>query len=308
MGMSSPTGNRWQRPLDPFGDETRAYAAHLLWRLALAVTLSAAVSVVAGTFAVSTISPLRLGALVILLIAGVAGVALARAGRIEVGRRAFVLLMLIGYLAMTLPTAFRTMPSTLVGLWILAWLAVLVVAAGLLLGRVWALAITVAGVGALIFALVPSVGRPANTPMSGALVLLSGAAVLVGEELGAAVAGERFGDIRDGVAELRLGAVQQRRTDGERAGVRLPQHDFCFRLPAAVVDAGIGGVGLRVRALAAGEDDVGGEVDEARTGGRCGLGHVARAVDDDLAVVAAVGEVHHHLRLPRRDLVEHSCA
>ena len=126
MGMSSPTGNRWQRPLDPFGDETRAYAAHLLWRLALAVTLSAAVSVVAGTFAVSTISPLRLGALVILLIAGVAGVALARAGRIEVGRRAFVLLMLIGYLAMTLPTAFRTMPSTLVGLWILAWLAVLV--------------------------------------------------------------------------------------------------------------------------------------------------------------------------------------
>ena len=179
MGMSSPTGNRWQRPLDPFGDETRAYAAHLLWRLALAVTLSAAVSVVAGTFAVSTISPLRLGALVILLIAGVAGVALARAGRIEVGRRAFVLLMLIGYLAMTLPTAFRTMPSTLVGLWILAWLAVLVVAAGLLLGRVWALAITVAGVGALIFALVPSVGRPANTPMSGALVLLSGAAVVV---------------------------------------------------------------------------------------------------------------------------------
>jgi signal transduction histidine kinase len=141
--------------------------------------LSAAVSVVAGVFAVSTISPLRLAALVVLLIAGLVGVALARAGRVEVGRHAFVLLMLLGYLAMTLPTAFRTMPSTLVGLWILAWLAVLVVAAGLLLGRVWALAITVAGVAALIFALVPGVGRPTNAPMSGALVLLSAAALVV---------------------------------------------------------------------------------------------------------------------------------
>ena len=128
MGMSSPAGNRWQRPLDPFGDETRAYGARLLWRLAVAVVLGAAVSIVAGSFALSTIGPWRFGGLILLLVAGLVGVALARAERIELGRRAFVVLMMAGYMAMALPTAFRAAPSSLIGLWILAWLAVLVTA------------------------------------------------------------------------------------------------------------------------------------------------------------------------------------
>jgi len=179
MGMSSPAGNRWQRPLDPFGDETRAYAARLLWRLALAVALGATVSVVAAFFALTTIGPWRLGALVVLLAAGLTGVGLVRAGRVEVGRRAFVLLTLAGYLAIALPTAFRPAPSSLIGLWILAWLGVLVATAGLLLGRVWALGITVAGLGALLFALIPGVGRPTGAVDTSALVLLAGAALLV---------------------------------------------------------------------------------------------------------------------------------
>ena len=179
MGMSSPAGGRWQRPLDLFGDETRAYATRLLWRLSLAVALGAAVSVVAGVFALATIGPWRLGALVLLLTAGLVGMGLARAGQVELGRRAFVLLTLAGYLTMALPTAFRATPSSLVGLWILAWLAVLVTAAGLLLGRVWALAITVIGLGALMFAVVPGVGRPSGAPDTDVLGLLTGPALLV---------------------------------------------------------------------------------------------------------------------------------
>ena len=177
MAMSSPAGGRRERPLDPFADEAQAYASRLLHRLALAVTFGAAISLLAGLFATATIGPWRLFALFLLLAAGVAGMAFRRAGRMESGRRALVLLTLGGYLMIALPTAFRETSSNLVGLWLLAWLGLLVAAAGLLLGRVWALAITIVGLGALLFALVPAVGRPTGTPDSGVFVLLAGAAL-----------------------------------------------------------------------------------------------------------------------------------
>ena len=160
MGSTTdPTGGRRPRLTDPLGEETRAYGTRLLFRLALAVALGAGVSLAAGLWAAADAGLWRLGTFGLLLAAGVAGVLGDRVGQAEAGRRVFVLLLLAGYLAAALATAFGGALSGLIGLWLLAWFGVLVLAAGLLLGRVWALAMTVVGLGVTLIALIPSVGR-----------------------------------------------------------------------------------------------------------------------------------------------------
>ena len=178
---TDPTGKRRPRLTDPLGEETRAYGTRLLFRLALAVALAAGVSLVAGLWP-ATGGLWRLGALALLLAAGVTGVVADRTGRPEGGRRAFVLLLVAGYVAAALASAFGGALPGLVGLWLLAWFGVLVLATGLLLGRVWALAITVLSLGATLIALIPSVARADGPPaaVSGAeVVILSAAALAV---------------------------------------------------------------------------------------------------------------------------------
>ena len=170
---TDPTGKRRPRLTDPLGEETRAYGTRLLFRLALAVALAAGVSLVAGLWP-ATGGLWRLGALALLLAAGVTGVVADRTGRPEGVRRAFVLLLVAGYVAAALASAFGGALPGLVGLWLLAWFGVLVLATGLLLGRVWALAITVLSLGATLIALIPSVARADGPPaaVSGAEVVI----------------------------------------------------------------------------------------------------------------------------------------
>ena len=174
MATSSPApGGRPPWPADSLSDQTRAYGTQMLYRLGLAVTISAGASLLIGLWAMDSLGLWRLGGLGLLAAAGVVGLNVRRNESADAGRRPFVVLLLVGFLMVTLPAAFAGDMSALVGLWVVAWFGVLVVSAGLLLGRVWALAMTVAGLGALLIALVPNVGRAAGRADAGALVALT---------------------------------------------------------------------------------------------------------------------------------------
>ncbi len=175
-GNSAP-GNRPSQPADSLSDRVRAYGARLLYRLGLALVLGAGASLLIGLWAMPSIGLWRLGALGLLLAAGAVGLNAGRGEPTDAGRRPFIVLLLAGYLMVTLPAAFAASMTALVGLWILAWFGVLVLSAGLLLGRVWALAMTIVGLGALLTALVPSVGRAATHPDNGALIALAAIAL-----------------------------------------------------------------------------------------------------------------------------------
>ena len=184
--IPDPNDGRHRRLADPLGEETRAYGTRLLFRLALAVALGAGVSLVAVLWAAGGVSLWRLGALGLLLAAGIVGVLSDRSGQSGAARRAFVLLLLAGYLAAALATAFGGTSPNLIGLWLLAWFGVLVLATGLLLGRVWALAMSVIGLAMITFALVPNVARAGSRPageltglLDAEIVALSAAALAV---------------------------------------------------------------------------------------------------------------------------------
>lgn len=181
MGTVSPTPQpegRRQRSSDALAEQTRLYGARLLYRLGVAVLAGATVSLLVGLFAATSIGPWRLGALGVLIVAGLIGIG-AGQEETEAGRRPFVALLLAGYLTITISVGLGNAMTGLAALWLLAWFGVLVLSTGLLLGRVWALAMTVFGLGALLAALIPGVGRVPSRPDVGALIVLAAVALAV---------------------------------------------------------------------------------------------------------------------------------
>ena len=175
----TPPAGRRPRPTDPLSDGARAYGLRLLYRLGLATVIGAGASLLVALWSPGGVGLWRLVALGLLLVAGLVGMSTSRNEAADGGRRPFVVLLLVGYLAATLPAAFGAPLSGLVGLWVLAWFGVLVLAAGLLLGRVWALAMTLVGLAGLLTALIPNVGRAAGGPDTAVFVVLAGIALAV---------------------------------------------------------------------------------------------------------------------------------
>ena len=175
--VTSPAGRR-PRPADPQSEGARAYGLRLLYRLGMATLIGAGASLLVALAGPAGVGMWRLLALGLLVVAGLVAVTTSRNEAAEGGRRPFVVLLLAGFLAATLPAAFGASLSGLVGLWVMAWFGVLVLSAGMLLGRVWALAMTLGGLAGLLTALIPNAGRTGE-PDAALFVVLAAIALAV---------------------------------------------------------------------------------------------------------------------------------
>ena len=112
MATSSPApGGRPPWPADSLSDQTRAYGTQMLYRLGLAVTISAGASLLIGLWAMDSLGLWRLGGLGLLAAAGVVGLNVRRNESADAGRRPFVVLLLVGFLMVTRAACRRRSPG-----------------------------------------------------------------------------------------------------------------------------------------------------------------------------------------------------
>ena len=159
--------------------EAQAHQSRLLHLVSLALTLAAAFSLIVGLFAVPRADSWTLIALGLITAAGLSGQALRRAGRVDQGRAVLVGMLAAGYLTATLGPTFSNNLSATFGFWILAWFGVLVLAVGLLVGRLWALVASVLGLAALLVALLPGQGLRPAALIANTHILLAGIPLVV---------------------------------------------------------------------------------------------------------------------------------
>ena len=157
--------------------EGRQRQARALARVAWALALAAVLTLIAGFPARAVAGHWPLVAATLFLVAGFAGIWAGRVGRVDTGCRALVVLLVAGFLVAAVPGTLLGYATGAAGVWLLAWFGVLVLAAGLLLGRGWAIAVTAIGLAAFVVGLVAGVRDPGADTMPPGAVLLIGVAL-----------------------------------------------------------------------------------------------------------------------------------